>query len=70
MSREHEPDGPLMAHVASRRLMPKDRDELLKRLRSEVNHARVDGSAVDELIAERRAEARREDIEREAARRA
>lgn len=58
---EIEPGETLMAHVESHRLVLERRGEILERLRSELREVRPKGrSAVDELIAERRAEARRE----------
>jgi AbrB family looped-hinge helix DNA binding protein len=58
---EIQPGETLMARVESHRLVLERREEILERLRSEVRRARPKGrSAVDELIAERRAEARRE----------
>lgn len=60
-----EPGETLMAHVESRRIVIERRDEILERLRAEVRGTRRDTSAVDELIAERRAEARREAAEDE-----
>lgn len=63
---EIEPGETLMARVESHRLVLERREEILARLRSEVRAARPRGrSAVDELIAERRAEARREAAEHE-----
>ena len=63
---ELEPGETLMAHVESRRLVLERRDEILERLRSEVRGARRGkASAVDELLADRRAEARREAAEHE-----
>jgi AbrB family looped-hinge helix DNA binding protein len=63
---EIEPGETLMARVESRRLVLERRDEILERLRSELRDARPErGSVVDELIAERRAEARREAAEHE-----
>jgi hypothetical protein len=59
-----KPGETLMARVESNRLVLERREEILARLRSEVRHARPKGrSAVDELIAERRVEARREAAE-------
>jgi len=56
----------LMAHVESRRLVIERRAEILERLRDEVRGVMPPGaSAVDALIAERRAEARREAAEHE-----
>lgn len=63
---EIEPGETLMAHVESRRLVLERRSEILERLRDEVRGAGAPaGSVVDELIAERRAEARREAAEHE-----
>jgi AbrB family looped-hinge helix DNA binding protein len=63
---EIEPGETLMAHVESHRLVLERREEILERLRSELRGARSSRvSAVDELIAERRAEARREAAEHE-----
>lgn len=63
---ELEPGGTLMAHVESRRLVLERRDEILERLRDEVRGVRPRSvGAVDELIAERRAEAQKEAAERE-----
>lgn len=60
---EIEPGETLMAHVESRRLVLERRTEILERLRSEVRGMVPSGiSVVDELIAERRAEARREAV--------
>lgn len=59
---EIEPGETLMAHVESHRLVLERREQILERLRSEVRGTVSPGSSVvDELIAERRAEARRED---------
>ncbi len=56
-----EPGETLVAHVESRRLVLERRGEILDRLRSELRGAKRPGtSAVDELLAERRREARRE----------
>jgi AbrB family looped-hinge helix DNA binding protein len=60
-----EPGQTLMAHVESRRLVLERREGILERLRAEVRGTRRKTSAVDELIAERRAEARREAVEHE-----
>jgi AbrB family looped-hinge helix DNA binding protein len=61
---EIQPGETLLAHVEARRLVLERREEILERLRSEVRGTRPKGaSAVDELIAERRAEARREAVE-------
>lgn len=63
---EIEPGETLMAHVESRRLVLERRTEILQRLRDEVRGVASPGvSVVDELIAERRAEARREQAEHE-----
>jgi len=59
------PGETLMAHIESRRLVLERRDEILERLRSEVRGMPRKKGAVDELIAERRAEARREAAEHE-----
>lgn len=59
-----EPGETLMAHVESGRLVLERRGEILNRLRSELRAATQPGtSAVDELLAERRREARREAAE-------
>jgi AbrB family looped-hinge helix DNA binding protein len=61
-----EPGETLMARVDSGRLVLERRGEILSRLRSELREATPPGtSMVDELIAERRAEARREAAEDE-----
>jgi AbrB family looped-hinge helix DNA binding protein len=61
-----EPGETLMARVESHRLVLERRDEILARLRRETRGTRAEGaSVVDELIAERRAEARREAAEHE-----
>lgn len=63
---EIEPGETLMAHVESRRLVLERRTEILERLRGEVRAiVPSGGSVVDELIADRRAEARREAAEHE-----
>jgi hypothetical protein len=63
---EIEPGETLMAHVESHRLVLERREEILARLRSELRSSRSSkASAVDELIAERRAEARHEAAEHE-----
>jgi len=63
---EIEPGETLMAHVESHRLVLERREEILERLRKELRGTRPKGrSAVDELIAERRAEARRDAAEYE-----
>jgi hypothetical protein len=50
-----------MAHVEGERLVLERREQILERLRRELRGATPEGgSMVDELIAERRAEARRE----------
>jgi len=61
-----EPGETLMAHVESGRLVLERRGEILNRLRSELRAATQPGtSMVDELLAERRREARREAAEYE-----
>jgi len=61
-----EPGETLIAHVESRRLVLERRGEILDRLRSELREATQPGaSMVDELLAERRREARREAAEYE-----
>lgn len=63
---EIEPGETLMVHVESRRLVLERRTEILERLRDEVRGVVPAGtSVVDELIAERRAEARREHADHE-----
>lgn len=63
-----EPGDTLMARVESGRLMLERRGEILSRLRSELREATPPGtSMVDELLAERRREARREAAEHERA---
>jgi AbrB family looped-hinge helix DNA binding protein len=63
---EIEPGETLMAHVESHRIVLERRAEILERLRDEVRGVVPPGvSVVDELIAERRAEARREQAEHE-----
>ena len=63
---EIEPGETLMAHVESHRLVFERREQILERLRGELRGTVPEGtSAVDELIAERRAEARREAAEHE-----
>ena len=63
---EIEPGETLMAHVESRRLVLERRTEILERLRDEVRGVVPPAvSVVDELIAERRAEARREQADHE-----
>jgi bifunctional DNA-binding transcriptional regulator/antitoxin component of YhaV-PrlF toxin-antitoxin module len=58
---ELEPGQTLMAHVESKRLVLESRAQILERLRAELRAAKRPGvSAVDELIAERREEARLE----------
>ncbi len=58
---ELEPGDTLMAHVESHRLVFERREQILERLRRELRGTAPSAvSAVDELIAERRAEARRE----------
>jgi hypothetical protein len=59
-----EPGETLMAHVESNRLVLERREQILERLRSELRSTLPPGaSAVDELIAERREEGRREAAE-------
>ena len=61
---ELEPGETLMARVEAGRLVLERREEILERLRGEVRgRRRKRGSAVDELIAERRADAQREIVE-------
>jgi bifunctional DNA-binding transcriptional regulator/antitoxin component of YhaV-PrlF toxin-antitoxin module len=61
-----EPGETLMAHVESGRLVLERRGEILTRLRSELRAATQPGtSMVDELLAERRREVRREAAELE-----
>jgi AbrB family looped-hinge helix DNA binding protein len=61
-----EPGETLMAHVESHRLILETREQILDRLRAELRDAVPEGtSMVDELIAERREEARREAAEDE-----
>ena len=63
-----EPGETVMARVESRRLVLERGGEILSRLRSELREATQPGtSAVDELLAERRREARREAAEYERA---
>ena len=63
---EIEPGETLMAHVESHRLVLERREQILERLRGELRGTVPEGvSAVDELIAERRVEARREAAEHE-----
>lgn len=58
---EIEPGQTLMARVEAQRIVLERPDQILERLREELRGARPEGtSAVDELIAERREEARRE----------
>lgn len=54
-----EPGETLVAHIESDRLVLERREQILERLRDELRGTE-EGSAVDELIAERRAEAVRE----------
>ncbi|MBS1868320.1 MAG: AbrB/MazE/SpoVT family DNA-binding domain-containing protein [Actinobacteria bacterium] len=64
-----EPGETVLARVESRRLVLERGDEILDRLRSELRGATQSGtSMVDELLAERRREARREaaELERDA----
>jgi len=59
-----EPGETLIARVEDRRLVLERGGEILARLRSELRDAKRPGtSAVDELLAERRREARREAAE-------
>lgn len=59
-----EPGETLMAHVEEDRLVLERREQILERLRGELRGSVPEGtSMVDELIAERRAEARREAAE-------
>jgi antitoxin PrlF len=61
-----EPGDTLLARVESRRLVLEPRGEILDRLRAELRGATQPGtSMVDELLAERRREARREAAELE-----
>lgn len=61
---EIEPGETLMAHVEEDRLVLERREQILERLRDELRgSARAGASMVDELIAERRAEAQREAAE-------
>lgn len=61
---EIQPGETLMAHVEEDRLVLERREQILERLRGELRQATPAGtSMVDELIAERRAEARREAAE-------
>ncbi len=61
---EIETGSTLVAHVESDRLVLERREDILARLRRETRASRAaGGSVVDELIAERRAEARREAAE-------
>jgi AbrB family looped-hinge helix DNA binding protein len=61
---EIEPGETLMAHVESHRLVLERREQILERLRGELRgKVPADVSVVDELIAERRADARRESAE-------
>lgn len=65
---ELEPGETLVAHVESRRLVLERGGEILARLRSELREATRPGTnMVDELLAERRREARREAAEFERA---
>jgi bifunctional DNA-binding transcriptional regulator/antitoxin component of YhaV-PrlF toxin-antitoxin module len=58
---EIQPGETLMAHVEEDRLVLERREQILERLRGELRGTAPEGaSMVDELIAERRAEARRE----------
>jgi bifunctional DNA-binding transcriptional regulator/antitoxin component of YhaV-PrlF toxin-antitoxin module len=63
-----EPGETLIARVESRRLVLERGGEILARLRSELREATPSGtSVVDELLAERRRDARREAAELERA---
>lgn len=63
---EIEPGETLIAHVESKRLVLESRAQILERMRAELRAVRRPGiSAVDELIAERRGEARLEAAEYE-----
>lgn len=58
---EIEPGQTLMAHVEGDRLVLERREQILERLRGELRgSAPKEKSMVDELIEERRAEAKRE----------
>lgn len=61
---EIQPGETLMAHVEEDRLVLERREQILERLRGELRGTAPAGtSMVEELIAERRAEARREAAE-------
>jgi AbrB family looped-hinge helix DNA binding protein len=61
---EIQPGETLMAHVENDRLVLERREQILERLRGELRGTTPAGtSMVDELITERRAEARREAAE-------
>ncbi len=63
---EIEPGETLMAHIEEDRLVLERREQILERLRGELRGLKPEGtSMVEELIAERRAEARREAMEYE-----
>lgn len=63
-----EPGETVIARVESRRLVLERGGEILSRLRSELREATPHGtSMVDELLAERRREARREAAEHDGA---
>jgi bifunctional DNA-binding transcriptional regulator/antitoxin component of YhaV-PrlF toxin-antitoxin module len=59
-----QPGETLMAHVEADRLVLERREQILERLRGELRGLAPEGaSMVDELIAERRTEAKREAAE-------
>jgi AbrB family looped-hinge helix DNA binding protein len=58
-----EPGDELVARVEDEALVLERREMLVRRLQSLFDHVPADVSLVDELIAERRAEARRENAE-------
>jgi AbrB family looped-hinge helix DNA binding protein len=58
-----EPGADLVAYVEDGRLMFETRESLWRRIKTLFAHVPPDVSLADELIAERRAEARREDAE-------
>lgn len=61
---EIEPGETFIVHVESQRLVLERREQILERMRRELRGTAVDDtSVVDELIAERRAAAKREAIE-------
>lgn len=57
------PGDELLAHAEGERLVLESRAAAGERLHGMFAHLATDGSIVDELIAERREEARREDAE-------